>query len=124
MNNIQKRFILFIFGCIFLRLCIVFFIKNIKNNYLPIVGYIALIPAIGFFTIYFLNLRKTGVEVFGEKIWWNDIRPVHGMLYLLFSYMAINKNKNAWKVLLFDVIIGLSMFLNNHYNKGNFKYLL
>ena len=123
MNNIQKRFLLFIFGCIFLRLCIVFFIKNLKINYLPIVGYIALIPAIGFFTIYFFNLRKTGTEVFGEKIWWNNIRPVHGLLYLLFAYLAINKNKNAWLILLFDVLFGLIMFLNNHYYKGNFKYL-
>jgi len=124
MNNIQKRFLLFIFGCIFLRLCIVFFVKNLKLKYLPIIGYIALIPAIGFFTIYFFNLRKTGTEVFGEKIWWNDIRPVHGILYLLFSYLAINKNKNAWIILLFDVLFGLFMFLNNHYHKGNFKYLL
>ena len=124
MNNIQKRFLLFIFGCIFLRLCIVFFVKNLKLKYLPIIGYIALIPAIGFFTIYFFNLRKTGTEVFGEKIWWNDIRPVHGILYLLFSYLAINKNKNAWIILLFDVLFGLFMFLNNHYNKGNFKYLV
>lgn len=123
MNNIQKRFLLFIFGCIFLRLCIVFFVKNIQLKYLPITGYIALIPAIGFFTIYFFNLRKTGNEVFGEKIWWNDIRPVHGLLYLLFAYLAIHKNKNAWLILLFDVLFGLLMFLNNHYNKGNFKYL-
>jgi hypothetical protein len=69
-------------------------------------------------------LRKTGTEVFGEKIWWNDIRPVHGLLYLLFAYLAINKNKNAWLILLFDVLFGLSMFLNNHYYKGNFKYLV
>lgn len=123
MNNIQKRFLLFIFGCIFLRLYIVFFVKNLQLKYLPIAGYIALIPAIGFFTIYFFNLRKTGTEVFGEKIWWNDIRPVHGLLYLLFAYLAINKNKNAWLILLFDVLFGLLMFLNHHYYKGNFKYL-
>lgn len=123
MNNIQKRFILFIFGCIFIRSLIVLFVKNVKIKYLPIIGYISLIPAIGFFTIYFFNLRKTGTEVFGDKIWWNDLRPIHGFLYLTFAYLAINKNKDAWVLLLFDVIFGLLMFLNNHYTKGNFKYL-
>lgn len=123
MNTIQKRFLLFIFGCILTRLLLAFYVKSLKQNHLQIAGYIALIPAIGFLTIYILNLRKTGAEVFGEKIWWDDIRPIHGMLYLLFAYMAINKDRNAWKVLLIDVIFGFSMFINHHYTKGNFKYL-
>jgi hypothetical protein len=124
MNTIQKRFLLFIFGCILTRLFLTFVIKNLKIKYLPIAGYISLIPAIGFLLIYFFNLRKTGREVFGNKIWWNDIRPVHGLLYLLFAYLAINKNKNAWIILLIDVIFGFSMFINHHYTNGNFKYLV
>ncbi len=123
MNNIQKRFLLFIFGCILTRLIMVFIVKNLKTKYLPIVGYIALIPAIGFLTIYFFNLRKTGLEVFGDKIWWNDIRIIHGILYLLFAYLAINKNIHSWKILLIDVIFGFIMFINHHYLVGNFKYL-
>lgn len=124
MNTIQKRFLLFIFGCILTRLVLTFVVKNLKSKYLPIAGYIALIPAIGFLIIYFFNLRKTGQEVFGEKIWWNDIRPIHGILYLVFAYLAINKNKNAWKILLIDVIFGFIMFINHHYTIGNFKYLI
>lgn len=123
MNNIQKRFLLFIFGCVLTRIIITFIVKNLKTNYLPIAGYIALIPAIGFLSICFLNLRKTGKEVFGEKIWWNDVRPIHGILYLIFAYLAINKNKNSWKILLIDVIFGFIMFLNHHYLSGNFKFL-
>jgi hypothetical protein len=123
MNNIQKRFILFIFGCIFIRTLLVLFVKNIKTKYLPIIGYIILILAIGFFIIYFFDLRKTGIEVFRDKIWWNDLRPIHGLIYLTFAYLAIHKNKDAWILLLFDVFLGLVFFLNNHYTKGNFKYL-
>jgi uncharacterized membrane protein (GlpM family) len=123
MNTIQKRFFLFIFGCILTRLIITFIVKNLKSKYLQIAGYIALIPAIGFLTIYFLNLRKTGLETFGDKIWWNDIRIIHGILYLLFAYLAINKNRDSWKILLIDVIFGFIMFLNHHYLIGNFKYL-
>lgn len=123
MNTIQKRFILFIFGCILTRLVLTFIVKNLKQKYLPITGYIGLILGISFLTIYFFNLRKTGIEVFGDKIWWNDIRPIHGFLYLLFAYFAINKNENVWIVLLIDVIFGFVMFINHHYINNNFKYL-
>ena len=123
MNTIQKRFMLFIFGCILPRLILTFIVKNLKQKYLQIAGYIGLILGISFLTIYFLNLRKTGIEVFGDKIWWNDIRPIHGILYLIFAYLAINKNKNAWIILLIDVIFGFVMFINHHYINNNFKYL-
>ena len=123
MNTIQKRFMLFIFGCIVTRLILTFIVKNLKQKYLQIAGYIALILGISFLTIYYYNLRKTGIEVFGDKIWWNDIRPIHGILYLIFAYLAINKNKNAWIVLLIDVIFGFFMFINHHYINNNFKYL-
>jgi hypothetical protein len=123
MNTIQKRFLLFIFGCILTRLILTFVVKKLKPIYLPIAGYIGLILGISFLTIYYYNLRKTGIEVFGDKIWWNDIRQIHGFLYLIFSYLAINKNKNAWVVLLIDVIFGLVMFINHHYTNDNFKYL-
>jgi hypothetical protein len=123
MNTIKKRFLLFIFGCITTRLILTVVVKNLQPKYLQIAGYLGLILGIGFLTIYYYNLRKTGAEVFGDKIWWNDIRPVHGFLYLIFAYLAINKNKNAWIVLLIDVIFGLVMFINHHYTNDNFKYL-
>jgi len=123
MNTIQKRFILFIFGCIVTRLILTFIVKNLKQKYLQIAGYFGLILGISFLTIYYYDLRKTGIEVFGDKIWWNDIRPIHGILYLIFGYLAINKNKNAWIVLLIDVIFGFFMFINHHYINNNFKYL-
>ena len=115
MNNIQKRFLLFLFGCIPSRLFIMYIAKTISLQYLPILGYIALMPAIGFIYLYLSGTRKTGSEVFGDKIWWNDLRPIHGILYLLFSYNAINGNKNAWIFLLVDVLFGLTSFLTYHF---------
>lgn len=124
MNNIQKRFILFLFGCILTRIIFVLIAKN-KNNaeYLPILGFLALLPAIGFIYLYITDGRKTGAEVFGDKIWWNDLRPIHGILYGAFAYMAIQKNPNAWMVLGLDVIVGLSEFLYHHYNESNLSKL-
>jgi hypothetical protein len=67
--------------------------------------------------------RKTGQEVFGEKIWWNDLRPLHSLLYFLFAYNAITGNKNSWVYLLIDVIIGLVSFLIFHYYNNDFAKL-
>jgi len=123
MNDIQKRFLLFIFGCILVRTVLVIIAKN-NIDYLPLLGKIAFLPAFGFFYIYFTNSRQTGAEVFGNKIWWNDLRPIHGTLYLLFAILALQSNPNSWIILMLDVIIGLSAFLLFHYKEGNFEKLV
>jgi hypothetical protein len=123
MNNITKRFLLFIFGCILVRTILIIIAKN-NQEYLPIMGTIALIPAFGFFYIYANNKRQTGAEVFGDKIWWNDLRPIHGTLYTLFALGALGKNPDAWIFLLIDLIVGILGFTNFHYNEGNFSKLL
>jgi hypothetical protein len=123
MNTIQKRFLLFLIGCIGSRLAIMLLAKNINKQILKYMGYLALVPAMGFAMIYIFGLRKTGGEVFGEKIWWNDLRPIHSILYFIFAYMAINGMTNAWKILLIDVIIGLISFLWHHYSVGDFNKL-
>jgi hypothetical protein len=124
MNTIQKRFLLFLIGCIGTRLLFVYVAKNVDTTYLRYIGYLALLPAIGFFYIFFTGSRQTGAEVFGSKIWWNDLRPIHGTLYLLFAYNAIIGNKSAWIFLLVDVIFGLLSFLTFHYYNGDFTKVL
>ena len=123
MNTIQKRFLLFLIGCIGTRSMFVYIAKNVDTTYLRYIGYLALLPAIGFFYIFFTGSRQTGSEVFGSKIWWNNLRPIHGLLYLLFAYNAIMGNKSAWIYLLVDVIFGLISFLTFHYYNGDFKQL-
>ena len=123
MNTIQKRFLLFLFGCIGTRTLLVYLAKNVNNTNLKYMGYLSLLPAIGFFYLFFTGSRQTGAEVFGDKIWWTNLRPVHGLMYLLFSYNAINGNLNAWLYLLVDVIIGLISFLGFHYYNNDFTKL-
>ena len=120
MNNIQKRILLFLIGCIGVRSLFVVFAKYIDIKYLPYLGYLALLHAIGFIYIYLTGIRKYGPETFGDKIWWNNLRPIHATLYLLFAYNAIIGNKNAWIYLLADVVFGLISFLIYHYVKGDF----
>lgn len=124
MNNTQKRFLLFLFGCIPARLVLVYLAKNIPIVYLHILGYITLIIGISFAYLFFSGTRQTGAEVFGDKIWWNDLRPIHSLLYLTFSYYAINKMREGWIYLLYDVILGLFSFLFFHYINNDFLKLL
>jgi hypothetical protein len=113
MNTETKRILLFLFGCMGTRLGLVWIAYRYPQLLAPL-GFLALIPAIGFMYIYANGLRKTGPEVFGERIWWNDLRPVHSVLWALFAYMALNNMKDAWKVLLLDVSIGFVAFVHHH----------
>ena len=113
-DNKQKRLMLFLLLCIPVRILLVYIVKNASKNYLPYLALIGFLISGGFIVIYLFDYRKTGAEVFGDKIWWNDLRPVHGCLYLLFALLAYKKNKYAWIPLLIDVIIGLTAFLNYH----------
>ena len=124
MNDLQKRFLMFLIGCIGVRSLFVIIAKYVNTQYLKYMGYLALLPAIGFIYIYLTGSRKTGAETFGEKIWWNNLRPIHSILYFLFAYNAINGNKQAWIYLLVDVLFGLISFLVHHYVNGDFFKLI
>ena len=114
MLSIKSRIILFAVGCIGVRLLMAVLAKYINVNYLPYLGYLALIPAFGFSYIYITGSRTSGFEA-GGKIWWYSLRPLHSILYFLFAYNSILKHKElAWKFLSLDVIIGLFAFLRHH----------
>ena len=123
-TNLQKRFLMFLLGCIVIRLLFVYIAKNININKLPFLGYISIILVIGFILIFITKSRETGFEVFGEKIWWNNLRPIHSLLYGIFAYNAINKNPNSWVFLLIDVLFGLGSFLTHHYLENNFSKII
>jgi hypothetical protein len=123
MNNIQKRFVLFSI-CILVRVLIGLLAYYLPEKYVYYMSFPAVIISLGFFVIYFGELRETGREVLGDKIWWNSLRPIHGLNYVVFAYMAFKLNKKSYIPLLLDVIIGLISFMVFHYNSNNFKLLL
>jgi len=118
----QKRFLLFLIGCMGVRFFLVYLAKT-QLRILKYLGYIAILPAIGFLSIFFGNLRTTGAEVFGGKIWWNPLRPIHGILWAIFAYFAIKEDPRAWIILLIDTLLGLFAFLGYHLIAGDFKLL-
>ena len=124
MNTLQKRFLAFLLLCIPTRIIIALIAKSVDQKYLPYLGYLAILPAIGFAYIFIFGKRKRGAETFGQKIWWNNLRPIHSFLFALFAYLAISKNKNSYVVLFADAFIGLVSFLYYHYSVGSFKKLV
>ena len=107
MDTITKRTLLFLIGCIGTRSLFVYIAKIISLDLLKYMGYLALLPAIGFIYIYMTDSRQTGPEVFGDKIWWNNLRPIHGLLYSLFAYNAIT---GKWKEFSIYAIYSLIAF--------------
>ena len=124
MNTIQKRFVAFLIGCIGARTALALAVKKSDKKYLPIFGYLSFFIAFGFLFIFATGLRKTGVEVHGSRIWWNDIRPVHAFFYLWAACLALKKSNDAYIPLLFDVYFGLGAFFIHHIRANSFKKLL
>jgi len=118
--NLRNTLLLFLIGCMGARLLIAFLAKQANKKWLRLMGYIALLPAIGF-TYLFLTGVRNNVGAFGEKIWWINLRPVHALLYSLFAYFAITGNRNAWIYLLIDALVGLTAFLWVHSRNGDFS---
>jgi hypothetical protein len=115
---LQKRFLLFLFGCIPTRLLFTYIAKTGSVYVKKISGLIAFIIATGFMYIYLTGSRNTGFETGGAPIWWNNLRPVHSLFYYTFAFMIYFKYySDAWKVLLLDTMIGLFSFLYFHFKK-------
>ena len=93
MNHLSKtqRIISFITLCLTSRIILVLLAKYISKNLLFYMGFVLLIPAISFLYLYFNNLRLQAFE--SETHMVDNIRIIHGSLYLLFSILAIQKNK-------------------------------
>lgn len=130
LTPIQKRFMMFLGGCIPTRLLIAWLAYYLSRN--NIVGLrwlagIAILPIIGWFVILVFGLRKTGAETQGSPIWWNCMRPIHMLLYTIFVYLALSKDlvlqKRAWIILVCDAVIGLLAFLWHHSHQDSFRKL-
>ena len=127
----NQRILLFLIACIPIRFLIVgiafylsyktptmshnntmmdtlFNINLIKNAFYFITSIIGL-----GFIVTFISKKEYGA--FGGKVWWSYLRIIHGMNYLLYTYLAMNNYNNAFLILLFDVLIGILSFILNYF---------
>lgn len=108
-----QRWLAFLIGCIGTRLLFVIVARFASTKILPLLGYLALLPAFGFAYLWLFNQRLSGFEA-GGKIWWHSLRIIHSILYFTFAYLAIIKNTNAYLALALDVTLGLTFFFLHH----------
>lgn len=124
LNTIKKGILLFLLVCIPLRIVLAVIAKVLPVYYLPIIGIPFLIFGIGTLYLYLTGTRTTGGGAFGGVLWWKDMRPIHGILYLSFAILAFLRYPYAWILLAVDVLVGLVGFLTYHTVTGNFTRLV
>jgi len=115
LSPLHTRYMMFLIGCIGMRSLFVYGAFKMDKEYLKWMSIPAVILTIGWLAIYFFGLRDTGGEVFGEKIWWNHMRPVHALFYLVFAVLAFKGDDRAYIPLGVDVVVGLGAFLWHHF---------
>lgn len=114
MNNLQKRWAMFLGLCIPARFLLAYIASKLSPEYLKIMGVILTIPIIGWIYIYLTKSRQTGGETLGAPIWWDHLRPIHAALYFTFVMMALRGERKSYIPLAIDPIIGLMAFLHHH----------
>ena len=76
------------------RIGLTYMVKQNNPLYKQILLCELVIAASGFSYIYMNGLRKTGGEVFGDKIWWNNLRPFHAVMYFSTAALLYINNKH------------------------------
>ena len=107
--------LLVLFGCIPLRIFLVYLSTIIPTEHLYLFGIVLLAMSIGFLFLYFKRIRMNPPESGTGTAWWHDFRLIHGALYLTAAIYAFQKNKLIWIPLTIDILFGISVFLF-HYN--------
>ena len=97
--------------CVLVRFFLVLVSKYIPVKKLHYLGYLAILPSIGFLFLYITGIKDVGA--FGNKVWWN--RLIHSIFFGLFAINAIMQNEDSWIYLLADVTFGIIAFINNYY---------
>lgn len=124
-STLRLRFWLFLLGCIGSRSLFTFIASRASCHWLRLLGALALGPVIGWFYLVFVGRRDTGLEVFGDRIWWTSLRPIHMLLWGFFAYLALGLcHPSAWVVLAVDTAFGLASFLTHHAQEGNLRVMV
>lgn len=120
----KQRILTFLFGCILLRSILVYlayyFKENKHTHLMNLLVVVCFLIGLSMILIYFgIGKESADKQLQNWKdddpvMWWNDLRPVHGFLYILFALLTYLGYDNTWVILLLDVIIGLSAWIIHH----------
>lgn len=104
--------LLFLLGCLPVRLLLALFAYKVDEKYLPFLSVFLFAIGFSFIYLYVTNSRLKAPEAGGET-WWKNLRPVHGMLYIIAGLYSLKKNRASALILVIDAVFGLGAFINH-----------
>lgn len=116
MDIIYRRFIYYLVGCMGARSALTYLVKQ---RIFSQIGIIPLVMGMGFLYIYFYGSQSADEQLkwANAKVWWNDYRVVHGIIYSTAGLLSLYNHPCAWMLLAVDTFLGLVLFLHYHSNK-------
>jgi hypothetical protein len=124
-----SRALTFLFGCILTRIILAYLAFLAGNNpnklYLTLIALVCLFIGLGFLTLYFgySDIADKQLEVWEDdtKLWWHQLRLIHGALFLsFFVSAAIYQSPQSYLFLTVDVALGLIFWILHHTLQINF----
>ena len=109
----ENRILYFIIGCIGIRIIFAYIPIIIPKLWLPTFGLLTSIIGASFLYLYIFNKRMNAPEG-GGSTGWAKYRLIHGLLYICASIYLFQQQRIAWIPLTMDVVLGFSLFLNQH----------
>lgn len=112
----NRSILLFLGLCIPLRILIAWSSTIVPPKYLPVYGAACFLVAVGFLYLYFTGSRMYAPEANGPT-WWSHYRLIIGMLWLTAAIYAFQRRSDlVWIPLTIDILFGLVIFYNKHFN--------
>ena len=112
-TKLEKIFLYFIL-CIGIR-TIPILVLHFTKKYNKIISVLYLILGT-LFLVRSTTYHKKQLGAFGGKVWWQNLRIFHGLVYLLVFYLLIiKKDKIVKKILKLDLLIGMFFFINQYF---------
>ena len=103
----MKKFIPLIAVCLGLRLFLALMAKyylDLSYKYLIV---LYLLIAGGMMNAFYMQKSCTG-----KASWWNKIRLLHALLYVLFAVSTLQGKTYGWVFLVVDVVVGFVAFMS------------
>ena len=97
--------------CFAVRLALVLAASQLSPRWRRPAAVVAAAVSASFFYQYQRRLVAFESTADGKRVWWDDVRPVHGLLWALYAALAWHRKRGAWAVLAADLLFGRAVWL-------------
>lgn len=107
---------LFLLFCIPARIGLVIAALRLPPQYLTLFATALLLIGCVFMYLYITDSRLDAVEAGGQGTWWHQLRPIHGLLYLLAGGLLLTGHREEAAVALgADVALGFGAHVHRYW---------